>query len=211
LPDWPLLDAAERARLLKLRRPDDRVRFATTRGALRRLLGERLGCDPAAIAFAIGAHGKPALALALGADALHGSAPAAGPSPGAPHFNVSHSGAHALIALSAGTEVGVDIERIAARPALVSIARRAFHPDECAACRDGADVDGFFAIWSAKEAVFKAAGTGLGDGMTQLCVLPRAGSAEFSVTWPTHDQPLRAWRLDVADGYSAALAIPAQE
>ncbi|WP_085314605.1 4'-phosphopantetheinyl transferase family protein [Derxia lacustris] len=186
-PDWPLLDAAERARALRLRMTDDRLRFVAARGALRRLLGTRLGCDPAALAFRAGAHGKPMLDGAT------------------LQFNVSHSGAHALIALSEAGEVGVDIERIAVRPALAGIAAHAFHPDERAACGDGADAAAFFAIWSGKEAVFKAAGTGLSDGMRGLCVLPD-GEA-FSVDWPAFARPVRAWRVAAADGYSAALAL----
>src|SRR5881227_1541732 len=42
-----------------------RRRFCIARGMLRALLGEYLGCSPAAVALAQGAEGKPALAARL--------------------------------------------------------------------------------------------------------------------------------------------------
>ncbi|WP_051377943.1 4'-phosphopantetheinyl transferase family protein [Derxia gummosa] len=204
-PDWALLNEAEHARLLRLRQPADRLRFLVARAALRRLLGERLGCDPRAIGFVTGAHGKPALhpATLSGAGAV--ALPPSGASGGL-HFNVSHSGARALVALSTAGEVGVDVERIAPRASLGRLAAHAFHPDERAACGEGADVAAFFAIWAGKEAVVKADGRGLSAGLTAHCALPRADGG-YDLRWPGAPRRFRAWRLEAGAGHAAALAL----
>jgi 4'-phosphopantetheinyl transferase len=69
-----------------------RSRWGTGRGTLREVLGRALGCAPREVAFRYGSHGKPQLA---GSDL---------------HFNISHSGALAIIALGR-VEVGVDVQR----------------------------------------------------------------------------------------------------
>ena len=75
----------------------DRSRFTCVRGSLRTLLGGYLGAGPVDIAFEYGIHGKPALAR------RHGSPL---------KFNVSHSDGVALMAISHGVEVGIDVEAI---------------------------------------------------------------------------------------------------
>jgi len=48
---WDLLDAEETARAGRWRRPADRVRYVARHVALRLILAERLGVDPATVAF----------------------------------------------------------------------------------------------------------------------------------------------------------------
>ncbi|MGH6799750.1 MAG: 4'-phosphopantetheinyl transferase family protein, partial [Roseiarcus sp.] len=74
-------------------RAEDRARFMLTRAALRHLLAGETGASPEKLSFTLGPFGKPSLA---GAEALH--------------FNVSHSGALALIGMSPSRLIGVDIE-----------------------------------------------------------------------------------------------------
>ena len=95
----PHLTPEERRRAARFVRAADRLRFAQTRAAARRLLGRRLGCCPADVPLAVGVHGKPF----VDEDPQR-----------APVFNVSHSGVHALIALADPCGVlhlGVDIEQ----------------------------------------------------------------------------------------------------
>ncbi|MBR3779734.1 MAG: 4'-phosphopantetheinyl transferase superfamily protein [Clostridia bacterium] len=73
------------------------------------------------------------------------------------HFNISHSGDCAVCAVS-DKEIGVDIEKI-----------RSINPETSKrfACENEQDyidshTDGFFEIWTLKEAYFKCIGTGLG-------------------------------------------------
>jgi len=164
------LDHAERERCLRYRHHADRVRFAETRLALRALLAGRLGVTPDAVAFTLGVHGKPLLAG------------------GGLQFNVSHSGRYALIAISTAEPVGIDLERIDRERPLHDLAERYYSPAEQAACL--ADPDAFFHLWSCKEALAKARGTGIGDGLPAL-----------------DSDRSRVWRIAAPDGYAAALAI----
>jgi 4'-phosphopantetheinyl transferase len=129
-----LLAADERARAAGRR---DGATWAVARGALRALLGERLGLAPADVQLSAGEHGKPEV-------------------PGAAlRFNVSHTGELALIAL-AEREVGVDVERLDRTSRAVE---RTLTPGERAA---GPDHEGLLRIWCRKEALAKAIGGGLG-------------------------------------------------
>ena len=77
--------------------------------------------------------------------------------PGGRHFSISHSeGSWAV--LLADEECGLDIqfERTAKE---LKIAERWYHPDEVAAVADGEEA--FFRIWARREALVKAAGTGI--------------------------------------------------
>ena len=76
--DW--LDEAERSRAARFHFERDAHRYRASHTALRHLLAQRTGVAPAALRFAAGRHDKPQLDL-----------------PGAPAFNMSHSGRWALI------------------------------------------------------------------------------------------------------------------
>jgi phosphopantetheinyl transferase len=129
-----LLCTEERERAARIVQERDRVLWARSRGVLRALLGRYLDRDPRALRFAVGPHGKPALLP-------EGPTPAAdlGPTPAADlRFNLSHSGTNALYAVTAGREVGVDIERVRER-----------HTAE------------FLRAWVTREATVKCRGSGL--------------------------------------------------
>src|ERR1035441_3787519 len=131
-----LLCAEELARAARIVRERERVLWARARGVLRALLGRYLGRDLRTLEFVLGPHGKPALLRGgwePGPDAA--AAGAAGPDL---RFNLSHSGTLALYAVTAGREVGVDIE--------------------CARERYTA---GFLRAWVAREAAVKCRGSGL--------------------------------------------------
>jgi 4'-phosphopantetheinyl transferase len=120
----------------------DGARWAVARGALRALLGERLGAAPERVALTAGPHGKPEV-------------------PGARlRFNVSHSGELAVIALADGFEVGVDVERLDRRSRAVE---RTLTAAERAALAGVADRHAaLLRVWCRKEALAKAIGGGLG-------------------------------------------------
>jgi len=120
-----LLSASERERAEQLRSERSRRLWIRSRGILRALLARYEGSDPRALRFALGAHGKPML-----------EAPACGEVD--LRFNLSHSGTLALYAVTAGREVGVDIER----------ARERYTAE-------------FLRAWVAREAAVKCRGSGL--------------------------------------------------
>jgi 4'-phosphopantetheinyl transferase len=140
------LSADERARAARFHFERDRARFLRGRAALRHLLAGYAGLESGALIFTPGAHGKPAL-----------------PGTGL-EFNLSHSGGCAVLAVTRGRRVGVDVERIQAERATSSLARRFFAPAEAAAVATAAPADRartFFRCWTRKEAYVKARGEGL--------------------------------------------------
>src|ERR1700750_2685901 len=80
-----VLDDAERARAARFAHAREGRRWAAARAALRAVLGERLGLEPALVRFTYGPRGKPA------AEGVR--------------FNLSHAGPLALIAVSGEREV----------------------------------------------------------------------------------------------------------
>ena len=76
-------------------------------------------------------------------------------------FNLSHSGARVLCALS-GEEIGCDVESV--QKAHMNIAARYFHPEEYEAIRSVPDGEArnrlFYRFWTLKESFMKATGLG---------------------------------------------------
>ena len=160
-PQLSVLDDDERARAARFLRREDAMRHAATRAALREALGTRLGRPAREFRFARDDAGRPRLADAFDAQL---------------DFNVSHSGAFALIALSATRRVGVDIESRRARFDWRAVARSVFGPRETEyleSLPDALQNDAFYDAWTAKEALVKALGTGISlvGGMTGFEVL----------------------------------------
>ena len=96
------LCAEERARAERYLFAKHSRRFVLARGTLRSILGGYLGVDAREIRFEEEAHGKPRLA---------------GENRNGLSFNVSHSSDIAIYAVSAGRELGVDVERHRSRRA----------------------------------------------------------------------------------------------
>lgn len=144
--------------------------------ALTRVLALYLGEEPGAIELVRGEHGKPRLAA----------------EPGRLAFNLSHSGALALVAVTRGREVGVDVEREKPERDLIALAERALPPEDAAAVRGAGEEERarlFYALWARHEARLKCLGLGLGR----------------PPTWPS--PPVAVERLPIDPGYAAAVAV----
>ncbi len=183
------LDAGERARALRFRMRRDRDRFVVSHAALRAIVGDYLGCDPADVRFEVGPSGKPVLA-----------------DPGTDlRFNLSHSDTLALVAVARGREVGVDVERVRDDLAESRIAEMFFAPSDVAALDALPAVErtaAFFHLWSSTEAFVKARGSGLagaasGSDATPLVTVTPDGTAGPAWTIVT---------LTPGAGHSAAVA-----
>ncbi len=189
-----LLSVTERERASRLRRGRSRTQYIATQCMLRRLLGEYLGLSPQSVELKRTSAGKPFV------DPRHDSTL---------NFNVSHSGGWALIAMARGREIGVDLEAHRALDAM-SLARRFFCEHEALRL---ADIDEdmrnsrFFDLWTAKEALVKAMGTGIAGTLKRFEVdtEPAMGWRDLSgrvepSRWSLHALPAPA-------NHSAALAI----
>lgn len=168
--------------------PADRHRYLASHLGLRVLLGSHLGLAPRDIRLiredcpCCGApHGRPAVADA------------------ALHFSLSHSGDMAYLALAA-RPVGVDIEAIPSPQAVADVIN-ALHPAETAELNALAIEQrptALARLWARKEAVLKATGTGLAQGLTH----PYVGSHPA----PAHPPGWTLADLPAPHDYKAALA-----
>lgn len=146
-----ILSEPEMARASRFVFERDRRRYLAAHRALRSVLVREVGIRPDEV-FALGVHGKPALA-----------------GDGACRFNLSHSEHLALIGLAeAGHEwddVGVDIEVLRPVEHHLELARQHFSAQEVQALSTISDavevVRTFLQGWTHKEACLKALGTGL--------------------------------------------------
>jgi 4'-phosphopantetheinyl transferase len=154
-----LLTRAERERAEHILGERERERWTRSRGLLRELLGRYAGADPRTLRFRAGAHGKPALRRG----------------PGAPAFNVSHSGATMLLAFSRAGPVGVDVEAADRRRAgrsrdPAALAARAFGAEAAErlqALAPAARERELLRLWTRHEAQLKRRGSGIGAGLAR--------------------------------------------
>jgi 4'-phosphopantetheinyl transferase len=180
-----LLDGHERERLHRFRRPGDQARYLAAHALVRLVLAQEAGEPADALVFdrtcRCGAqHGKPAL-------------------PGGPGFSLTHAGDLVGVAVRPGGEVGLDVEQVRELTDLAAMAGHVCSPQESAT-----DVTAFFTLWTRKEALLKAVGTGLATPMSAITLGP-AGVLD----WTGEDAPREPlWLADLrpAPGYHAAVA-----
>ncbi len=139
-------DELTRANRYTLETP--KSRFITGRSALRSILGHYLATPPLSVRLKYGEHGKPELADQAGDI----------------HFNLAHSGPLAILAVSCGSPVGVDVERIQSRKYMLGIAKRMFSTENFTLLESlsgSARTRLFCHLWTGLEARHKCLGTGL--------------------------------------------------
>jgi 4'-phosphopantetheinyl transferase len=186
------LAPAERARAARFHHADDRARFVVGRALLRDALGERLHCEPAAVALRAGRRGKP-----------HPPVPW--------RCSVAHSGTQVVVALTRGAHIGVDVERIDATRDHERLARAALTPGECRTLTAQGLVQParwFTAMWVAKEAYVKATGIGLALALRDIELDADDGGPTGLRAVRGDPHPAAHWRLTALvapEGYAAAL------
>lgn len=128
----------------------DRERFVRAHGYLRQRLGSFVRLAPKDVPLAAPEGGKP---FVEGHDVS---------------FNLSHSGARAVVAMTRGSEVGIDLETVERfdriEDELDGLARSCLTGEEqiaLAALPSGRRVRRFLAYWTAKEARMKLTGEGM--------------------------------------------------
>jgi 4'-phosphopantetheinyl transferase len=189
-----VLSEMERHRARQFRFERDRRRYVAAHVALRRILAGYLEAAPASLQFSTTDHGKPE--LADGPDL---------------RFNLSHSGDCALVAVTWGRRVGVDIEQHRDDLECMALARTFFSRQEireleqvCASERRRA----FFDCWTRKEAYVKAVGLGLSHPLDAFSVPSQADLDEpFALSSPVDGIDWRLWALKTRADCSAAVVI----
>ncbi|SHM34757.1 4'-phosphopantetheinyl transferase [Cyclobacterium lianum] len=173
-PFRPLLDAEEIRKANSFYRQEDKLRYLTGRGFLRKLAGNYLNRDPRTLVFSQSPYRKPILK----ADQPF-------------HFNLSHAGDWVVIALSSAP-VGIDIEPVNKAFAHEEVVSRFFEASEKAfIAASPSPKEAFFKLWTRKEAFLKGIGLGLSDHLQEYCLL----DGKQTVTIAEH-QIYSAWRLE---------------
>ena len=144
------LDDVERSRAVAFVDPANGRRYAAAHVGLRRILAAYLGLAPGEVPIGRSAAGKPH--IANGRDGSHLA------------FNLSHSGELVAVAVAREGEIGVDVELKRPLDDLDGLSRMVLAPGEAAemaALATDERLDAFYDIWTRKEALLKAMGSGL--------------------------------------------------
>lgn len=194
-----ILSSDERARAARFHFPKDRQYFTATRALLRTILGSYVDSDPSALVFRYSEKEKPSLTPSQSASPVE--------------FNVSHSGAIALLGFARGRAIGVDVEQVRENFDHEAIARRFFSEEEqqqLAALDPSERHRAFFRCWTRKEAYIKAQGTGLSLPLKQFDVSLRPGDLDALLSTRPDSTEAARWSLgEVPAGadYVAALCV----
>ena len=197
-PDaWPCcLDEAERRRAQRFHFERDRRRWVAARTALRQILSRYVGIGPDRLQFLTTDQGKPNLPPECDGGGIR--------------FNLSHSGAMALIAV-ARAEVGVDIEDATRAVDWLALSPEVFSAREMQGLLDAHGTPALtpWAIWTLKEAYLKGRGCGLTIPLRSFEIMPGADDHTFGIAIEANRDDGLDWRLlslPTRPGYAAALA-----
>lgn len=197
--DPTVLSAEERERMRSFRFERDRDRFIAAHIAVRTILARYLHIPAGSIVFRCDGFGKPCALLPPGAPALR--------------FNLSHSEDRALIAVTCGTEVGVDCERVRKDVAILEVADRFFAREEILQIRKkppGERCAAFYRCWTRKEALIKGIGWGLSLPLDAFSVDVDTSFAQQPLIVRAPCQVPSGWAVmdvPIMDGYAGAVAI----
>ena len=153
---FSLLSPERKAKCLRYKREDDRLRSLCAGLLLRRYLGVTGDED-----VLVDELGKPFM------------------SAGAPFISISHAGALCALAISE-KNVGLDLEYMGREVHGDHLAHKVLTPEEYAVFRQRhEDPEFFFSVWTRKESVMKATGKGLALNPASFGVIPLTRSDHF--------------------------------
>lgn len=194
-----ILDDEEHLRASRFKFIKHRRRFIANRGILRVILAQYAACDPKALRFAYGQHGKPTIAWPTSACDIR--------------FSVSGSHGLGAVAVARCNELGLDLEQVRPNNDLDVIVSSQFSTEEQDWFRrlPASDrLSAFFEIWTCKEAYLKGKGLGLTVPLNQFSLSINQGMPP-RLTWSGIDKSdLLQWSLQhliIEPGFVACLAI----
>jgi 4'-phosphopantetheinyl transferase len=194
-----LLSENELARLNRFQSDEDKRRYTVAHASLRNILASYLPVKPEAIQFEVNAQGKPALHSNHTKNNIH--------------FNLSHSGELALVAVVRDRPVGVDVEWIKPLNDHLKLAERHFSPAEISTIKNmEADTSShaFIQLWTGKEALIKARGNGLSLPLDQFSLDTLIDQPYGSACTVSDPENVRSWWISpvhVPEGYLGAVAV----
>ena len=193
---FAVLDAGERRRADAFRSADDRRRFVVAHGATRHIVARFLGAPAGELRWERGPHGKPGLA---------------GRWTGV-QVSLSHSDELSMVAVSASRRVGVDVQRLLPDVESTATADRYYPPEEARFVREAPDAesraDRFARLWVRKEALVKAHGGRLAEGLRIPVQDVRPAPAPDGAAW-AHGYLIAD--VPAPHGYRAAVALAGAE
>jgi 4'-phosphopantetheinyl transferase len=196
---WEILSPAERDRADRFKFADHRMRYIVAHAALRQILAGYLKLDPKRLEFREGAQGKPDLVLTSNQIALT--------------FNLSHSHQAALVAVTLGRAIGVDIEYIKPDFDWDGIVENFFAPGEIARLKAlpwDLQRNTFFTCWTRKESYIKAKGGGLSIPLDGFEVSVDSAEPAALLSCTNDPKEVARWSMasvDVGAEYAAALTV----
>ena len=192
-----ILSPAELDRANRFYFDKDRRRFIAAHAALRIILSYYQPTLPEQIRYRSGEYGKPALAYPQ--TSLE--------------FNISHAYELLVVAITAGSAVGVDLEHIRPLDDFEAIAQRTFSVSENEALRavpETQRLESFFRCWTRKEAFIKAIGQGLSYPLDQFNVSLRPDEPAALLSVERDPGAAARWSMHAFNpepGYVAALVV----
>jgi 4'-phosphopantetheinyl transferase len=161
----------------------ERWRYVTAHGAARFIAAAHLGLQPQDIRWEHSPNGKPSL---VGAQ-----------------ISLSHSGDLSMVAVTPERPVGVDIQEVISGLDVSGLAMRFFLPSEAEEIRGAEDKETTFArLWARKEAVIKASGGRLMQGLR----IPVQGQRSRLTDYPGA-LPHVVTDVPAPQGFQAAVAL----
>lgn len=180
---------------------EDRDRFVAARGLLRKVLGTYLGTSAEHVLLRTTANGKPEL------DACHSSTSPI-------RFNVSHSGNVALLALTLGRSVGVDVEQMRDIREINQLVKLFFSANERQQYKSlphAERLTAFYRCWTGKESFVKAIGEGLSHSLESFDIAYMPGTSPCILSVRDNDLPSASrWHLEIRTpipGYIGACTL----
>ena len=195
----PVLDKGEETRMERLSFPDDRRLFGAGHILVRKALSQYSEILPHEWRFVKEAHGKPGIDPDLHSTPLS--------------FSLAHTKGLAVVAVTKGVEIGVDVERTDRLVDAAGLSRRFFSPEETAALWELSPErlrERFLLYWTLKESYIKALGLGLSLPLNSFSFRIE-GEIPFRIAFSGNDPDGReGWRFCLfrpAPGYVTAVGV----
>jgi 4'-phosphopantetheinyl transferase len=145
-----LLDDEERERATRFYFERDRHAYVAAHALTRVMLSTQVPTPPADWRFVCNKHGRPEVVREAGDPPLR--------------FNLSHTHGLVAVAMTLGSDIGIDVEMVRPERFGIELAERAFAESEVALLRATSLArlpEALFTLWTFKEACAKALGGGL--------------------------------------------------